>query len=174
MTEHTLKKVVIGARQVFFSRIRYGRGLIQICEHKVPASSSSSSSAAAATTIATITTIPTTKTTALVAAIISSNRTNFLKPCGYFVCQQFQNLNKFSVLPTQCTRICAFRTEVRQEQQLFPYTAFTDGFLPCRKIAKSDYLLRHVCLSSRSFVCLSVSAWDNSVPSERIFIKFGV
>jgi hypothetical protein len=37
-----------------------------------------------------------------------------------------------------------------------------------RKIAKSDYLLRHVCPS------VLPSAWHNSAPTGRIFIKCGV
>ena len=37
-----------------------------------------------------------------------------------------------------------------------------------RKTAKSDYQLRHVCLSVR------LSAWNNSAPTGRIFVKFGM
>jgi hypothetical protein len=42
------------------------------------------------------------------------------------------------------------------------------AFLPCvfwrfRRIAKSDYSLRYIC----------PSAWNNSAPTERIFMKFG-
>jgi hypothetical protein len=43
-------------------------------------------------------------------------------------------------------------------------------FFRCvRKIAKSDYSFRHVCPSNRPSVRLS--AWNNSVPSGRIFMK---
>jgi hypothetical protein len=41
-------------------------------------------------------------------------------------------------------------------------------FRRVRKIAKSDYSLRHVCLS----VCLS--AWNNSAPTGRIFMEFDI
>jgi hypothetical protein len=37
-----------------------------------------------------------------------------------------------------------------------------------RKIAKSEYYLNHVCPS----VCLST--WNNSAPTERIFMKFDI
>ena len=43
---------------------------------------------------------------------------------------------------------------------------FLSIFRLVRKIAKSDYWLRYVCL----FVCLS--AWNNSSPTERIFMKY--
>jgi len=36
------------------------------------------------------------------------------------------------------------------------------------KIAKSDYEFRHVCLPVR------LSAWNNSAPTQNIFIKFGI
>ena len=39
-----------------------------------------------------------------------------------------------------------------------------------RKIAKSDYQLLHV----RPSVCLCPSAWNNSGPTNRIFIKFDI
>jgi len=42
-----------------------------------------------------------------------------------------------------------------------------------RKIAKSDYYRRHVCLSVSLSVCL-LSAWNNSAPTGRIFMKFDI
>jgi hypothetical protein len=50
-------------------------------------------------------------------------------------------------------------------QQVVRHKIFvTLYFRHVRKIAKSDYLLRHVCLSAR----------NNSAPTERIFMKFGI
>ena len=43
-----------------------------------------------------------------------------------------------------------------------------NAFRIVRKISKSDYSLRHVCLSVR------LSAWNNSVPIERIFMKLHI
>ena len=40
-------------------------------------------------------------------------------------------------------------------------------FRGVRKIAKSDYQLRHVCPSLR------LSTWKHSAPNGRIFMKFG-
>jgi len=43
-----------------------------------------------------------------------------------------------------------------------------NNFRPVRKIAKSDYYLRHVCLSVRR------SALNNSAPTGRILTEFGI
>jgi len=48
-------------------------------------------------------------------------------------------------------------------------------FRPVRTIAKSDYWLRHVCLSVRpSFLPSVLSASKNSAPTGRIFVKFNI
>jgi len=43
-------------------------------------------------------------------------------------------------------------------------------FRRVRKIGESDYQLRHVCLPVRPSIRLS--AWNNSAPIEKIFLKF--
>jgi len=58
---------------------------------------------------------------------------------------------------------------------------FLDSF---RKIAKSDYYIRHVCLSVfppiRPSACVPVCvfvrppAWNNSIPTKKVFIKIAI
>jgi hypothetical protein len=55
-----------------------------------------------------------------------------------------------------------------REEQFIITSSYSTRFRRVRKIAKSEYFLRHV----RPSVCLSV--WNNSAPTEMISIKFDI
>ena len=86
------------------------------------------------------------------------------------------NIQQFYVLPTQ---LCGSQNK----QPLFPYTTLTDWFfvteMECVYCAvRSSYFLgafaklRNATISVLTFVRLT--AWNNSTPNGRIFIKFDI
>jgi len=60
-------------------------------------------------------------------------------------------------------------TDRRRTAPLFPTLHNIIGFLDAfQKLRKSHYFLRHTCPS------VPLSAWNNSAPTGRIFMKFGI
>ena len=63
-----------------------------------------------------------------------------------------------------CREIIIVSSEIHTKHINALFEQNVDFFSSVRKISESDYYPRHVCLS----------AWKNSIPTGRIFMKFDI
>jgi hypothetical protein len=82
------------------------------------------------------------------------------------VYRHYEGVVDFQMLFSVAVHASMYRRLRPQEKNVFPVPIFVG----VRKIAKSNDWLPHVHLPVCPSVCLS--AWNNSAPSGRIFVKF--